>query len=306
MAPETGTELARRHGVHASAITHVLRAAGQEHARDATHRDPPAPLNRGVRPAPTVTGPNRLPLPRDEIVEAYLAGTSVNVLAQRHGVSRATLASRLDDWGVRRRGRTEASQAANRRPRPPAAIAIGPVPGDPDGYGRWAQLDASEDGQALRCHDCGDWKRALGTHAWYAHGITAAEYRQRHGLSTGQSLASPATLQRFAAMPQAQAGSTGRQALETNRDPDRARAAMTREGQHRPQLTTKRAQIAARVRQGRQLTAAEVDALAQATDIATWARVAQRLVDDDVRQAEISRATGIPKPTVSQRLRRRR
>lgn len=251
-------------------------------------------------------GPAPLPLPRAEIVEAYERGASVNALAQRYGVSRATLAGRLEDWGLRRRGRTEATRAANRRPRPPAAAGAGPVPGDRDGHGRWAQLDVSEDGESLLCHECGVWKRALGTHAWYAHGITAAEYRQRHGLSTGQSLASPATRQRFAEMPQSQPGSTGRRALETHRDPDRARAAMTSEGQHRPQLAASRAQTASRVRQGRQLTRAELGALNQAVDVETWAQVAQRLVDDGVRQAEISRATGIPTPTVSQRLRRRR
>jgi hypothetical protein len=46
-APETRAELARRHGVHASAITRALRAAAQAHARDAAHPAPPRPLNPG-------------------------------------------------------------------------------------------------------------------------------------------------------------------------------------------------------------------------------------------------------------------
>lgn len=107
-------------------------------------------------------------------------------------------------------------------------------------------------------------------------------------------------------MPQAQDGSTGRRALEAHRDPDRARAAMTDEGQHRPQLTASRARTGARARLGRPLTPDEAAALASTADIQTWAPLAQRLVDDGVRQAEIGRATGIPNPTVSQRLRRRR
>lgn len=46
--PETRAELARRHGVHASAITRALRAAETAHARDpATHPAPPRPLNPG-------------------------------------------------------------------------------------------------------------------------------------------------------------------------------------------------------------------------------------------------------------------
>lgn len=251
-------------------------------------------------------GPAPRPLPRDEIVEAYLAGASISALAPRHGVSPSTLATRLDAWGVPRRGRAEATRMAHSRPRPPAPTGPGPATGDPDGYGRWAALDVSEDGEQLRCHECGAWKRALGTHAWYAHGITAADYRRRHGLSTGQSLASPATGQRFAAMPQAQAGSRGRRALEASRDPDRARAAMTVEGQHRAQRVASRVATGSRVRRGRPLSAAEIAALAQAEgDIDRWSRVAQQLVDDDVRQAEIGRATGMPAPTVSQRSRRR-
>lgn len=181
-----------------------------------------------------------------------------------------------------------------------------PTPGDPDGHGHWATLDTADDGETLLCHECGTWKRALGTHAWYRHGITAADYRRRHGLSTGQSLASPATRARFAAMPQSQAGSTGRRALEASRDPAGARAQMTHDGQHRPQLVASRAQVGGRARRGRDLTTAEIRALAEAVGIDAWAEVAQRLVGDGVRQAEISRATGIPDPTVSQRLRRRR
>lgn len=45
--PETRAELARRHGVHASAITRALRAAEQAHAHDPAHPAPPAPLNPG-------------------------------------------------------------------------------------------------------------------------------------------------------------------------------------------------------------------------------------------------------------------
>jgi len=43
--PETRAELARRHGVHASAITRALQAARQAHADDATQPAPPQPLN---------------------------------------------------------------------------------------------------------------------------------------------------------------------------------------------------------------------------------------------------------------------
>ncbi|MCM4082248.1 hypothetical protein [Paractinoplanes hotanensis] len=81
---------------------------------------------------------------------------------------------------------------------------------------------------------------------------------------------------------------------------------MTDEGQRRAQLRATRARTGTRARRGRPLTPDEVAELATAADIGTWAHTAQRLVDDGVRQAEISRVTGIPAPTVSQRLRLRR
>ncbi|MEU8001612.1 MucR family transcriptional regulator [Catellatospora sp. NPDC049111] len=117
-----------------------------------------------------------------------------------------------------------------------------------------AQLEQSPDGQHLLCHECGQWKRALGTHAWHVHGLSADDYRRRHGLSTGQSLAAAATRQRLSEMPQAQPGSSGRAALERHRDPARARAAMTADGQHRAQLVDRRAHTGAVARRGRALT----------------------------------------------------
>jgi hypothetical protein len=59
---------------------------------------------------------------------------------------------------------------------------------------------------------------------------------------------------------------------------------VTVEGQHRPQLTATRARTGARARWGRPLTPDEAAALASAAGIETWARIAQRLVDD-VRQS---------------------
>lgn len=180
------------------------------------------------------------------------------------------------------------------------------VSGDPDGHGRYAQLTVSDDGQLLLCHECGRWRRALGTHSWYIHGVAAAEYRRRHGLSSGQSLASPASQRRFAEMPQAQPGSAGRRALESHRDPDHARQAMTKEGQQRPQLVASRSRVGSWARRGRELVPAEVEELARAGSVVEWSRVARSLVADGVRQAEISRVTGVLAVTVSARLRRHR
>ncbi|MDP9792615.1 hypothetical protein J2S43_001127 [Catenuloplanes nepalensis] len=277
-----------------------MTGTGTPHSRSRTGSPQTAVALRG--PAPR-------PLPQQEIIAAYQAGTSVNSLAAQYGVARSTLANRLTDWGVPLPGRGGATRLVHPHPDRPAQpfASEGLSPGDPDGHGQWAQLTVSDDGQQLLCHECGLWKRAFGTHAWYVHGLSAADYRARHGLSTGQSLASPASQQRFAAMPQSQPGSAGRRALETHRDPHAARAAVGSEGQYRPQRAAIRAQTGARARRGRLLTAHERRALdAASADIETWSRIAQRLVDDSVRQSEISRATGVPNQTVSQRLRRRR
>ncbi len=64
--------------------------------------------------------------------------------------------------------------------------------GDPDGYGSFAELD--DDGHTVGCHECGRRSRNLGLHV-RVHAMTAAEYRQAHGLSTGQALI-PADLAR--------------------------------------------------------------------------------------------------------------
>lgn len=52
--------------------------------------------------------------------------------------------------------------------------------GDVDGYGEYGVLD--EDGDGLLCHDCGHRFTHLGLHVWRAHGVTADEYREVHGL----------------------------------------------------------------------------------------------------------------------------
>lgn len=182
----------------------------------------------------------------------------------------------------------------------PTDLAVG----DPSGHGTYGQVTVSCDDEYVLCHECGRWKRIVGTHTWYAHGLTAVEYRRRHGLSTGQSLAAPVTRARYAAMPQLQPGGAALRALEEHRDPARARAANTAEGRARPQRRAVRAATAAKARRGRHLVAAEVESLRAAASIGEWVRVARGLVADGVRQAEIGRAVGMPAVTVSQRMRR--
>jgi len=153
--------------------------------------------------------------------------------------------------------------------------------GDPDGYGSFAELD--DDGHTVGCHECGRRSRNLGLHV-RVHAMTAAEYRQAHGLSTGQALI-PADLARELA-EHSRNSSTSLAALAANRDPDRARAANTTEGRSRPQRRAVRRRTAATARLGRQLTVAETTQLTRASwHRAIIARVAQEVPGLPIRYA---------------------
>lgn len=89
--------------------------------------------------------------------------------------------------------------------------------GDEDGHGRYGVLD--EDADGLLCHECGHRFAHLGLHAYKAHGLTAKEYREEHGLrrrgmvaeATRETIAANAR-ERFALKP----------AFTQRRDPARA------------------------------------------------------------------------------------
>lgn len=49
------------------------------------------------------------------------------------------------------------------------------------GRSLYGALEYSEDSDTVRCHECGLWCNHLGVHV-ISHGITAKEYKQRHGL----------------------------------------------------------------------------------------------------------------------------
>ena len=43
----------------------------------------------------------------------------------------------------------------------------------------------------VQCHQCGEWYRNLGAHAWATHGLNAPEYRRTYGLMRKTKLAAP-------------------------------------------------------------------------------------------------------------------
>lgn len=62
--------------------------------------------------------------------------------------------------------------------------------GKPDGAGIFGVLDENDEG--VLCHECGKRFRSLGNHAVMAHDLTAAEYKDKHGIPRKKSLASRA------------------------------------------------------------------------------------------------------------------
>lgn len=98
--------------------------------------------------------------------------------------------------------------------------------GEPDGLGRYGVVDEDDDG--LLCAEC-DWRGVhLGLHAYRAHGLTAAEYKQRHGLRRSRGLVAAPTRDRLIAHGVAQYPS--RTKLQEVRDPAEASEARLRLG----------------------------------------------------------------------------
>lgn len=174
-----------------------------------------------------------------------------------------------------------------------------------DGYGRYGALDI-EDGK-LVCHECGKTYQQLATHAFGAHGISADQYREKHGLGRTTRLVAPSFRQKMS------------NAWESNRDLhleslERRDIAKARKSSpaghkgkrisHRPEVRAMYQQMMARKR-GRALTEAEIESLGDGLDLQAWSNVASRLLQDPtVSSRSIAEACGIAAPTVLQRIRR--
>lgn len=173
--------------------------------------------------------------------------------------------------------------------------------GDPDGHGRYAQLEHDDEGRLL-CHECGTWWAHLATHARGAHGIPAAAYRQAHGLGASTRLVGDVVRERMR-VANAARGDEHLARLAASRNPDTARARTS--GTWAPQTRAARA-ATARARRGRPLTPDETARLADADhDLQTWAdRARDLLAQPDITARSIAEATDIATPTVHQRLRR--
>lgn len=117
--------------------------------------------------------------------------------------------------------------------------------GGPDGHGRYGILD--DDGDRALCHDCGGWYASIAAHARAAHGITAADYREAHGLGRRTSLSGPTLRAARSARARAQIGTPAWDRLVTARDPLAASAARDPDTYRtaRPQVAALRTEQAA-------------------------------------------------------------
>lgn len=170
-----------------------------------------------------------------------------------------------------------------------------------DGYGRYGILDRDDEGLLL-CHECGRWWRHLATHVHYSHNMTAAAYREAHGLSTGTRLVSSGTSERMRTSWERNRD-LHLSVLEGTRDPDAARTQQQAGSQWRPELVARRMAIAASRRTD--LTPEQVAELGDITDLRGWADRVRRLVArDGVSLHAVARATGLSLGGVQGRLRR--
>jgi len=120
----------------------------------------------------------------------------------------------------------------------------GPQVGDPAGYGTYGRMLRQQD--TALCHECGGWFASVGAHAYFAHGLTAAEYRRRYGLARRQPLVSLARSEEISARSKAQVGTDAWRRLEARRDPTAASRSRDREAfQPRPPVAQQSAARAA-------------------------------------------------------------
>jgi len=175
--------------------------------------------------------------------------------------------------------------------------------GEVDGHGRYGMVD--DDGHTLGCcHHCDRRVRNLGLHC-RVHGHTAVSYRRAHGLSTGQRLIPADLAEQLGRL--ARSHPNGLTALAAHRDPDRARAAMTAEGQSRPQRAAVRSSTGAMSRRGRDLAQVEIQALVAAgTDLGAWAKTARGILAAGATAGSIARGTGLTRNAVHARISRYR
>lgn len=83
----------------------------------------------------------------------------------------------------------------------PKVIVLGQVcdweekaPFVPSGKSVLGALEYDPKMDKVKCHECGEFQRAIGVHARKAHGLDSREYKITHGLRASSSLSGPTTI----------------------------------------------------------------------------------------------------------------
>lgn len=101
-----------------------------------------------------------------------------------------------------------------------STLRVTPAVGSIDGYGLYGVLDEDEEG--LLCHECGGRYRSLGSHVAIGHGMSATDYKDRHGLPRGTALITRALRETHSQHARDRLDGEGWRALEDARDPTMA------------------------------------------------------------------------------------
>lgn len=150
----------------------------------------------------------------------------------------------------------------------------------------------------LVCHECGRGFLHLATHARLAHGLTAAEYREAHGLGVTTGLVAPA----IAADMSARSSRPERLAhLATIRDPAKLHENQGRQS-WRPEVVRKAVERGEATR--REVPSHLVEALPPWENLLAWTAAAHDIIDKGYAISALAWAAGRPSVTVAQRLRR--
>lgn len=174
--------------------------------------------------------------------------------------------------------------------------------GDPDGHGQYGMISHDDQGKVI-CHDCGNSFNQLATHVRLAHDTQPAEYRETHGIGATTRMVSTETSAKLQA-GWARNEEAHLEALNTYRDPERAKNVSLRRTQWSPETRARRS-LEQQERRGRDLTPEEVAYLGDPLDIPHWAPKARELlINPEIKTSALARAAGITGSTVTQRLRR--
>lgn len=122
-----------------------------------------------------------------------------------------------------------------------------PEPGSPSGCGIYGVLE-ERDGLML-CHECGRWYRSVGSHLAQGHGITAREYRRRHGIPARFPLLVAEIADEQSERARAYVDTPAWKRLEDARDPHAASQSRTPEQMRRGSMSLPR--LSARATAGR-------------------------------------------------------